>query len=267
LPQPASIPDASPNGFGSSLPLETFELTVAGVSREFILGLPTNYSSSQAYPVIFAWHGQGGTDLQIAWGGTSANDIFGGYYGLRYLSNHDAKPFIFVAGQGLNPNDAGAGWPNTNGEDVAFTQAVVAWLQANFCVDTAHIYSVGMSYGGIMSNTVGCQMGDVFRAIAPMSGFGPAGFGAAPSCKGHVAAWVAHGSQDTTIPIDSGMGSRDYWAKANHCSTTTAAIDPAPCVAYQGCDMGYPVDWCEFDAGHTVVSFEPPGIWTFLQQF
>ena len=40
-----------------------------------------------------------------------------------------------------------------------------------------------MSYGGIMSNTVGCALGDDFRAIAPMAGSGPRG-----NCVGKVAA-------------------------------------------------------------------------------
>jgi poly(3-hydroxybutyrate) depolymerase len=238
-----------------------------GGTREFILGLPANYDSSEAYPVVFVWHPAGGTDVQVAWGGTSSSDLYGGYDGLRYLSVQNGRPMIFIAGQGLNPNDAGTGWPNTNGEDVAFAQAMVSWLESNYCVDQSRIFAVGFSYGAVMSNTVGCAMGNVFRAIAPMDGIGP-GFGyGSPQCVGQVGAWVAHGAVDTTIPIDSGMATRDYWAKANHCSTTSVATTPSPCVAYQGCDPGYPVDWCEFDGGHMMETFEPPGVWAFLQQF
>jgi poly(3-hydroxybutyrate) depolymerase len=266
LPTPDSIPDGGGFG-GSTLPLQRFTLDVGGVSREFILGLPDKYNPQQKYPVVFAWHGAGGTDVQVAWGGTSSFDTFGGYYGLRYLSTQASKPMIFVAGQGLSANDAGSGWPNTNGQDVALTQAMVTWLESNYCVDEARIFSVGMSYGGIMTNTVGCKLGSTFRAIAPMSGIGPGfGFGS-PGCVGQVAAWVAHGSQDPMIAVEAGMATRDYWAQANHCSAATVDASPFPCVAYQGCDPGYPVDWCEFDGGHTVVSFEPPGIWSFLQQF
>jgi polyhydroxybutyrate depolymerase len=267
LPTPDSIPDAGGFG-GSTLPLQRFKIVVGGVTREFILGLPSNYDAQHEYPVVFAWHGAGGTDVQVAWGGTSSFDVFGGFYGLRYLSNQNSKPMLFVSGQGLEgANDAGSGWPNTNGQDVAFTQAMVTWLESNYCVDQAHVFSVGMSYGGIMTNTVGCKMGDVFRAIAPMSGIGPGLGRGAAGCVGQVAAWVAHGSQDTTVPVEAGMASRDYWVQANHCSSTTTPIAPSPCIAYQGCDTGFPVDWCEFDGGHTVVSFEPPGIWSFLSQF
>jgi polyhydroxybutyrate depolymerase len=260
-PMPTGSPPAG------SLPIQTYTISVNGTMRDYIVGLPTNYNANQKYPVVFGWHGQGGTASQVATGGTSAQNVFGGYYGLRYQSNQTNKPMIFVAGQGLDANDAGAGWPNTNGQDVAFTQAMVAWLEQNYCVDIGRIYSVGMSYGGIMSNTLGCAMGDVFRAITPMSGLGPAAFGPSPSCKGHVAAWLAHGTQDMTVAFDAGQASRDFWVKANHCSNTTMPTTPTECVAYQGCDPGYPVDWCTFDGGHTVVSFEPLGIWAFLQQF
>jgi poly(3-hydroxybutyrate) depolymerase len=255
---------AAPAG---SLPIQSYSIDVSGTMRQYIVGLPSTYDPNQKYPVVFGWHGQGGTASQVATGGTNSRDVFGGYYGLRYQSEQSKKPMIFVAGQGLDVNDAGAGWPNTNGQDVAFTQAMVAWLEQNYCVDTARIFSVGMSYGGIMTNTLGCAMGDVFRAITPMSGLGPAGFGRATTCKGQVAVWLAHGTQDTTVPFDAGQASRDFWAKANHCSATTAPTTPTECVAYQGCDPGYPVDWCTFDGGHTIVSFEPPGIWAFLQQF
>jgi hypothetical protein len=39
------------------------------------------------------------------------------------------------------------------------------------CGDTTFPPAV-FSYDAIMSNTVGCHMGDVFRAIAPISGMG-----------------------------------------------------------------------------------------------
>ncbi len=60
---------------------------------------------------------------------------------------------------------------------------------------------------------------------------------------------------------------RDYLIRTNHCTTTTQPIDPSPCVAYQGCDAGYPVIWCEHTGGHTVPSFAPAAVATFFQQF
>jgi poly(3-hydroxybutyrate) depolymerase len=124
-----------------------------------------------------------------------------------------------------------------------------------------------MSYGGIMSNTVGCLLGDVFRAIAPMSGGGPSALFGARECKGQVAVWMSHGTNDTQIPtvtFEDGQDSRDHWKSANHCSDQTESVWPGPCVAYKGCDEGYPLHWCAFDGAHVVPAFAPWGIWYFF---
>jgi polyhydroxybutyrate depolymerase len=93
-------------------------------------------------------------------------------------------------------------------------------------------------------------------------------FGSASSCVNQrVAAHMTHGTADTTLNISGGMAARDYLLRTNHCTTTSQPIDPSPCVAYQGCDAGYPVIWCEHTGGHTVPSFAPPAVATFFQQF
>jgi poly(3-hydroxybutyrate) depolymerase len=155
------------------------------------------------------------------------------------------------------------GWPDSGGRDVAFARALLDWVRTRYCVDNARIFSTGWSYGGMFSNRLGCQMGDVFRAIAPMSGSGPSRTG----CVGRVAAWIAHGDQDATVSLSSGQGSRDYWLGVNHCTMTTTSTEPSPCVAYQGCDAGFPVHWCVFPGGHQQPSFGSAAIWNFFSQF
>jgi polyhydroxybutyrate depolymerase len=245
-------------GCGAAAPMAgNATIDVMGTAREYILTLPKGYDPAKPYKLVFAWHGLGGTAAQIA----------RGFYGLMAQSNDGT---IFVAGQGLETSNSvgsGPGWPNTGGQDVAFVKALYARLQTQLCIDEERVFSVGMSYGGIMSNTLGCQMGDVFRAIAPMSGSGPGYGGRGASCVGDVAVWMSHGDNDTTVPTASGEASRDYWAMANHCQTQTTPVDPSPCVAYSGCDPGRPVTWCEFAGGHTVPPFASKAIWTFFSQF
>jgi poly(3-hydroxybutyrate) depolymerase len=228
-----------------------FNIDVAGTQRQYIVKVPANYDTNRPYRLIMTWHGLGGTAAQVAGG----RGPYGGYYGLDALAGGTA---IFVSGQGLGP-DGGAGWPNTGGQDVAFTRALVDWLRKSYCVDNARIFSVGMSYGGIMSNTLGCSMGDTFRAITPQSGSGPRG-----TCVGQVAVWISHGNADETVAFTQGTASRDFWLKANHCGTTTTPANPSPCVSYEGCDPGKPVTWCEFDGGHVIQNWAPQGIWNFL---
>jgi polyhydroxybutyrate depolymerase len=269
-PDPMQPPVEMPPAMGSSgcgaadFPASgNFMIDVSGMPREYIVKIPADYDSSKPYKLVYGWHGLGGSAMQVAGGAR------GGYYGLEPRSMGTT---IFAAGQGLQTSNSvgsGAGWPNTGGQDVAFVKALHAWILSKYCIDEQRVFSTGMSYGGIMSNTLGCAMGDVFRAIAPMAGSGPRG-----TCTGQVAVWMSHGNMDTVVPFDStvmggfsgGVQSRDFWAKANNCETTTKPTTNG-CVAFDGCDDGHPVNWCEFDGGHTIPSFASEEIWKFFSQF
>ncbi|HET6333887.1 MAG TPA: Ricin and poly(3-hydroxybutyrate) depolymerase fusion [Polyangiales bacterium] len=250
---PNTPPPAMSAGCGKAMFPASARMTmdVMGLQREYIVKLPTGYDPNKPYRLIFAWHYLGGSAQGIAGG------FGGGYYGLETMSAGSA---IFVAPEGID-----AAWPNTGGRDVNFAKQMVEFMRTNYCVDNKRIFSVGFSYGAIMSNTVGCQMGDVFRAIAPMSGSGPLSAG---QCKGPVAAWIAHGTADTTVQFTGGQRSRDTWVMKNGCTTMTMPTDPSPCVSYQGCMDGYPVTWCENQgAGHTQPSYGGSAIWKFFSQF
>jgi polyhydroxybutyrate depolymerase len=111
-------------------------------------------------------------------------------------------------------------------------------------------------------------MPDVFRAVAVMSGsLFSTGRGA--TCKSHdIAAWITHGTADTTVDISGDETARDQFLAQDHCGTTMTPVDPSPCESYDGCDSGYPVVWCPVDGeGHTIPSFAAAAIATFLGQF
>jgi len=259
---PTAVPPQRSSGCGAAdFPKAGMQsIDVMGTSRDFIVWLPSNYDPAMPYKLIFAWHGLGGSAMQVAGG------FGGGFYGLQTRAMNSA---IFVAGQGLQTSNqvgSGAGWDNMNDRDVAFTKVMVDYMRRSYCVDDKRIFSVGMSYGGIMSNTVGCEMGDVFRAIAPMSGAGPLRFGGA-KCVGQTAVWMSHGNMDMVVAFSSGQMSRDYWVGANHCGSMTMPEGSNGCVSYQGCDAGFPVIWCEFSGGHTVPTFAADEIWPFFSQF
>jgi polyhydroxybutyrate depolymerase len=119
-----------------------------------------------------------------------------------------------------------------------------------------------------MSHTIACQMSDAFRAVAPMAG---ATFGR-PSCLTHpIAAWMTHGTMDTQasggVDFTAGESARDRIVTLNHCTTTTAPVDPSSCVAYLGCDAGYPVQWCPHDGAHVIPSFAAAAVASFFLQF
>jgi poly(3-hydroxybutyrate) depolymerase len=239
---------------------ETHTLSVGAQMREFIVAIPGGYDASTPLRVVFAWHGMTGTAQQIAG--------FNNYYGLRTAEFGEAST-IFVAAQGLleNGDSGNTGWWNTDGNDVEFVDAMVSWLGENYCVDQARIFSIGFSFGGMFSHFMGCERSNVFRAIAPIAGsfFNYYGFGGPDSCPMAVPAWIVHGSADEDVTPASGMAARDVWLSQNGCDATTTAVEPSPCVAYDGCET--PVHWCVHPGDHMVPSFVAEGAWAFFSQY
>ena len=224
-------------------------MDVGGTARTYYVYLPNNYNSSQKYPLVFQFHPMGGTAEQA----------------INMPAIRSTFPAIYVTPQGLTAGGS-TGWANANGEDITFTKQMVAAVEGNYCVDTARIFSTGFSYGGMMSFAVGCEMSNVFRAIAPMSGALYSDF----SCQGKgpaIAMWGSHGLTDNVVPIADGRTARDKILLQNHCGTTTTATTPSPCVTYDGCDSGYPSTWCEFDGTHQIPTFANSAIAAFFKQF
>lgn len=245
LPLPGNDPVPSAGCGKSDSPGSgnSFTIDADGMSRSYIVASPSGYDANKPYKLVFAWHYLGGSASGIA---------LSGYYGLERMARGEA---IFVSSQGLN-----AGWGSPN--DIPFATALVEWMKDNYCVDTTRIFSTGFSYGAIMSNRVGCSLGNEFRAIAPMSGSGPIGRG---RCQGQVAALVTHGTSDAIVPFSGGQGSRDHWVMTNSCGGDTSP--DGACVLYQGCDEGYPVKWCEYAGGHTQPRGAASLVWEFFSQF
>lgn len=246
-------------GCGSETPLEsgTFTIDVEGTERRYILDVPASYDTNHPYRLVFTWHPLGGSATQV---------VNGGYNGLKALSEETA---IFVSPDGLVGNAAGIegqGWYNTGGGDIAFLRAMLDHFNQNACIDQGRIFSTGFSFGGMMSNAIGCELADVFRAIAPMSG-NLQGSGCNDTSDHPVAYFGIHGDNDTFVTTESGRTARDLFVARNHCQTQTEPSEPSVCVAYTGCDEGYPVSWCEWSGEHAPWPDAAEPIWNFFAQF
>jgi poly(3-hydroxybutyrate) depolymerase len=252
---PADGATPSPGCGSTATQSGTLSMMVSGANRTYILKLPATYNANTPYRLIFAFHHLTGNAAGVA----SRN-----YYGMDTPAYANGRA-IFIAPEGSDTGNGELGWPDRNGVDMAFARALLDWAKANLCVDTSRIFSTGWSYGGMFSNKLGCQLPDVFRAIAPMSASLMGGTG---SCVKHnIAAWIAHGDMDATVSLASGIAARDYFLTLNHCTMTTAPTTPSPCIEYSGCDTGYPVHWCQFAGGHSTPTFAAAGIWPFFSQF
>ena len=230
-------------GSAPTLSSGTHTIQSGGTNRSFILRVPDNYDSSRAYPLIFAFHWNGGTAGDVSGGGTDGQ--LWSYYGLQRLSNNSA---IFVAPQGI-----GNGWANSGGRDVTFVDDMIRRLESGLCVETGQRFALGFSYGGGMSYALACSRPQVFRAVAVYAG------GQLSGCSGGtepVAYLGIHGISDNVLNISAGRSLRDRFVANNGC-TRQNPPEPAPgsrthiVTAYSGCRAGYPVVWAAFDGGHT----------------
>jgi poly(3-hydroxybutyrate) depolymerase len=209
--------------------------------------------------LIFTWHWLTGHAVDV---------MNGGYYGLKSRSSGTA---IFVSPEGLEGGSgaiSGTGWWNADGEDIRFLEEMLDHFFNHLCIDPDRIFSTGFSFGGMMSNTIGCQKSDVFRAIAPMSGSLMGGCFNADAEP--IAFFGAHGDTDDFVTTASGREARDVIVQRNHCEGGThPAGSPYPdyCVEFNGCDDGYPVFWCEFPGQHQIWSDAGEPLWHFFQSF
>jgi polyhydroxybutyrate depolymerase len=241
-------------------------INVNGIKREFIVALPENYDNSKSYPLIFAWHGFGGSAIGVAFGYYRSP-----YFGLLRASENQA---IFIAGQGL-PSfipgmGSGPGWNNSNGRDVAFVRTLIKWAESNMSIDESRIFSTGHSYGGMFSNLLACRLGNKIRAIAPLSGsfWGVGISNPYFQCKGEqVATWFAHGINDERVAYEQGEAVRDYFIRVNGCGDSFTKITPSGCISYNDCATGYPVVWCKHKKGHGIPDYAGKEIWDFFSQF
>ncbi len=232
---------------------QTLNLEVAGSAREVVLVVPETYQPGRAYPLIFAWHGLGGS-----------GPLAQMYFGLGRTVGEEAL-ILYPSGLPLESQDGDTGWDlAADGADVTLFDTLLAQISSGYCIDQNRIFSTGHSFGGMMTNALGCYRGGVLRAVAPVAGFPPFGN---PTCEGEVAAFVVHGENDSVVDYTTGgLATRDRYLEANGCAETSQAVEPSPCVAHDGCTEGLPVHFCVHQDDHNWPDFAANGIWGFFSR-
>jgi len=211
------------NGCGQPLPTGVAlgrttirTMTSGAIAREYRLHLPPGLSMAKATAVVLNFHGLGSNAVQQE-----------AYSGLVPVS--DREGFILVTPDGTGTTRAWAALASipTGVDDVLFTKDLLDRIQADLCVDTARVYSTGMSNGAFMSSRLACVLSDRIAAIAPVAGVN---FPLEP-CGTPVPVLAFHGTIDRTVPFEAGLifgvlpyaGARTYasdWASYNHCAVS-----------------------------------------------
>lgn len=147
--------------FGQNVAPKTMEWSINGDIRKALVYIPSS-AKTKATPIIFAYHGHGGT-MENMFKTRGFDKIW--------------PEAIFICPQGLNtpgiltdPEGNKAGWVMTdqsNNRDLLFFDAMLKTLRADYKIDNSRIYVTGHSNGGGFTYLLWATRGDEFAAFAP----------------------------------------------------------------------------------------------------
>jgi polyhydroxybutyrate depolymerase len=191
---PASIaadPSAGCGGVGPDIARpgdETVPIDVGGTARSYLRHVPPGYDGSTPVALIVDFPGYA-IDASLE----------AGISGMAAAGNTAGYVTVTPEALGEPPH-----WDTrVDSPDVAFVDAVLDDLETELCLDRNRVYVTGFSGGAFMASTLACTLDDRIAAIAPVAGLRDV-----PGCDPQrpVPVLTFHGTEDTFMPFDGGMG-------------------------------------------------------------
>jgi polyhydroxybutyrate depolymerase len=222
--------------------VQHMEWPVDGVAREAWVYVPANAKTADT-PVIFAFHGHGGTAKAAA-----ARYDFQKYWPEALVVYMQGLPTATM----LDPAGAKPGWQSKSdvqpNRDVNFFDVAFAALKKDYKIDSKRVYCTGHSNGAVFTYLMWSARGAAFAAVAPIAGVALNRF---QNCKPLPAIHIA-GEKDATVPFDMQKQTMEAGRKVNACDedgkswgtagTLTATLYPSKTDA--------PFVWAVHPGGH-----------------
>ena len=194
-----------------------------GVNRLYTLYKPDNLKENA--PLVFVLHGYTSNSTNIM-NYSKMNDIA------------DQNGFMVCYPQGTTNIYTGQTHWNANLKEMSsvtdseFLTDLAKKLQAEFNLSEKNTFACGMSNGGFMSYTLGCERSDTFKAIASITGT-MSGYDWNNCNPNKVPVLQISGTNDMVVPMDGSMSSAggwggapkiqdimNYWGDINECTQT-----------------------------------------------
>jgi polyhydroxybutyrate depolymerase len=195
-------------------------IDVRGAMRSFVLRAPTGYDGKTSAPVVFAFHPFG--------------------MNAQYMQSRApigrSWPEAFVVYPDGMPREGGGGpaWQGRSdelgGRDLAFFDAMLAWLDMRACIDRARVFVLGYSNGAGLAHLLACERGGVIAGAAVAAGR----LSCTPSSAKPMV--LSHGLQDRTIGYGLALEASKAWGTVNGCAVFPKTVLPKAGV--QGCVVG-----------------------------
>ena len=194
-----------------------------GVNRLYTLYKPDNLKEKA--PLVFVLHGYTSNSTNIM-NYSKMNDIA------------DQNGFMVCYPQGTTNIYTGQTHWNANLKEMSsvtdseFLTDLAKKLQAEFNLSEKNTFACGMSNGGFMSYTLGCERSDTFKAIASITGT-MSGYDWNNCNPNKVPVLQISGTNDMVVPMDGSMSLAggwggapkiqdimNYWGDINECTQT-----------------------------------------------
>jgi len=226
-----------------------------GITRDYILHLPTDYDESKSYPFVYNLHGFTSNAAQ--------QQFYSSMDGTA-----DTNGFIVCYPNGIDAS-WNVGWTfGSTADDVGFLIALVDELATEYSINTDRLYSCGMSNGGFMSYKLACDASDRFAAIASVTGAmvpdelmscDPIRQMPVMQIHGTADPTVAYGGSFVSAPIEEIV---NFWVEGNGCVSAGDTIQveninltdnsTAQRIQYTDCEDDNEVVFYKIDGGeHT----------------
>jgi polyhydroxybutyrate depolymerase len=210
------------------------EIDVDGVARSALVHVPALYDPERLTMLVLAFHGSG-------------SDAEGAAYVSDLSAKSDARGFIVAYPNGIDGDWNCCG--NTGGDDVAFVEALIDEIAADYCVDSQHVFAAGFSNGGYMSYRLMCELSSRIAAIAPVEG----ALGVERCTPERPISVIAfHGTEDDPVPYQEALQTIERLRELNRCEGDAAvgyARGDATCQRWTQCDGESEIQLCTIEGG------------------
>ena len=232
---------------------EKLSLQVDGVEREALVYAPAEKPKSSGSPLVFVFHGHGGTMKSAA----------------RSMRFYEIWPeAIVVYPQGLNtptrvdPEGKRPGWQRSVGDqkdrDLRLFDAILADIEKKHSIDRRRVYAMGFSNGAVFTDVLWAERPGVLAAVAPIAGLPlePAQFNPVPK-----PAFIIAGRKDQLVKFSNQQEMIDKVRDVN--GATGKGTSAGQGFTRYKSDSGTPVQTLIHPGGHLV----PPEAVRLITEF
>jgi poly(3-hydroxybutyrate) depolymerase len=245
-------------------------------NRLYGVRLPVDYDPTQPNAVTFIGGGCGGSAANFALAPSAGFSVDSKHTAIEVALSYVSGCFL-DGGPGIGDRD--------DSPEVPYFRAVLADVEARFCVDTSRVLVAGYATGAWEAELLGCAASDVVRGFAA---YGGGLRNHRPACKGPVAALLVTPGSDPNDPLGPVDATDPFFTKndspgqlplrdevlARNGCVGDAAVPWRPaypaCVQFTGCPAAFPVVSCPISGVGRVIGMQgginylPGPMWPFL---